>query len=248
MKPNTGAAYTLPQSTWIFLVNTSTVLEAPLDPTNFQVEISASTINVAFLSVTNINIEQNLSVTNIFATCISVTNLEVTHISVTSVSATQINVTNISATNISVTNLSVTNINAKNLVVQATAEFQTNVSVSGDVYAANYFGKFTDLGEVSGAVSINVSAASFYKMSVGGSATIHINQWPPATYAANVMLEVWKGGGSTITWSSISFITSSGALQGSPASAGDSLQATGPDFILAWSRDAGATKYAKVVR
>jgi hypothetical protein len=55
-------------------------------------------------------------------------------------------------------------------------------------------------------------------------------------------------GAATITWPSINWITSTGATTTTFSLNGVTLQTSGTDWVLLWTRDAGTTIYGKVVR
>lgn len=80
--------------------------------------------------------------------------------------------------------------------------------------------------------------------------TISISNWPASGKSGTLLLELTNAGNApSITWpAGMKWVLSNGAMSGSFASTGYSFQSTGIDFVLLWTRDGGATIYAKVMR
>jgi hypothetical protein len=80
--------------------------------------------------------------------------------------------------------------------------------------------------------------------------TLAVTNWPAAGRTGTLLLELSNAGKApTINWpAGTKFVLSNGALSGVFASTGMALQAAGIDFVLMWTRDAGATIYVKVLR
>lgn len=81
-----------------------------------------------------------------------------------------------------------------------------------------------------------------------GAQTLSITNWPPTGNLGEILIEGVNLGAATITWPTINWIKTDGTLTTTFASNGITLQASGIDFILLWTRDAGTTIYGKVIR
>ena len=81
------------------------------------------------------------------------------------------------------------------------------------------------------------------------SPTLSITNWPPSGNLGELLIEgVNLGAAGTITWPTINWITSTGATTTTFSSNGVTLQSSGTDWCLLWTRDAGTTIYGKFVR
>lgn len=81
------------------------------------------------------------------------------------------------------------------------------------------------------------------------SPTLSITNWPPSGNLGELLIEgVNLGAAGTITWPTINWITSTGATTTTFSSNGVTLQTSGTDWCLLWTRDAGTTIYGKFVR
>jgi hypothetical protein len=79
--------------------------------------------------------------------------------------------------------------------------------------------------------------------------TLSITNWPPSGNLGELLIEgVNLGAAGTITWPTINWITSTGATTTTFSSNGVTLQTSGTDWCLLWTRDAGTTIYGKFVR
>jgi hypothetical protein len=81
-----------------------------------------------------------------------------------------------------------------------------------------------------------------------GAQTLSITNWPPSGDLGELLIEGVNLGASTITWPTINWITSTGATTTTFSSNGVTLQTSGTDWCLLWTRDAGTTIYGKFVR
>ena len=81
-----------------------------------------------------------------------------------------------------------------------------------------------------------------------GAQTLSITNWAPTGNLAELLIEGVDLGAATITWPTINWITSNGSTTTVFSSNGVTLQTSGTDWILLWTRDAGTTIYGKVVR
>ena len=81
------------------------------------------------------------------------------------------------------------------------------------------------------------------------SPTLSITNWPPSGNLGELLIEgVNLGAAGTITWPTINWITSTGATTTTFSANGVTLQTSGTDWCLLWTRDAGTTIYGKFVR
>lgn len=81
-----------------------------------------------------------------------------------------------------------------------------------------------------------------------GTVTLTVTNFAPTGNLSELFIEGINLGAATITWPTINWITSTGATTTTFSSNGVTLQTTGTDWILLWTRDAGTTIYGKVVR
>lgn len=81
-----------------------------------------------------------------------------------------------------------------------------------------------------------------------GTVTLTITNWPPSGNLGELFIEGVNLGAATITWPTINWITSNGVTTTNFALNGVTLQTSGTDWVLLWTRDAGTTIYGKVVR
>lgn len=79
--------------------------------------------------------------------------------------------------------------------------------------------------------------------------TLTISNWPPSGNLGEMLVEaVNLAAAGTVTYPAANWIKSDGTFAASPSAGGVTFQSAGTDFILFWTRDAGTTIYAKVVR
>lgn len=108
---------------------------------------------------------------------------------------------------------------------------------------------YLDKGAVStGTVTFSFADASHQRLQVGGALTISVNGWSPTNNNATLMIELVNGASAAITWPTINWIKSDGTTTTSFASNGVTLQASGTDFVVLWTRDGGTTIFGKVIR
>ena len=81
-----------------------------------------------------------------------------------------------------------------------------------------------------------------------GAQTLSITNWPPTGNLGELLIEGVNLGAATITWPTINWIKSDGTTTTTFSSNGVTLQSSGTDWVLLWTRDAGTTIYGKVVR
>ena len=81
-----------------------------------------------------------------------------------------------------------------------------------------------------------------------GAQTLSITNWPPTGNLGELLIEGVNLGAATITWPTINWIKSDGTTTTTFSSNGVTLQSSGIDWVLLWTRDAGSTIYGKIVR
>lgn len=81
-----------------------------------------------------------------------------------------------------------------------------------------------------------------------GAQTLSITNWPPTGNLGELLIAGVNLGAATITWPTINWVKSDGSFTTTFSSNGVTLQSSGTDFVLLWTRDAGTTIYGKVVR
>jgi hypothetical protein len=81
-----------------------------------------------------------------------------------------------------------------------------------------------------------------------GAQTLSITNWPPSGNLGELLIEGVNLGAATITWPTINWVKSDGTTTTTFSSNGVTLQTSGTDWVLLWTRDAGTTIYGKVVR
>lgn len=84
-----------------------------------------------------------------------------------------------------------------------------------------------------------------------GAQTLSITNWPPSGNLGEMLIEGVNLGTSTITWPTINWIQPSGAVTTSIGTyltaISRTLQSSGTDWVLLWTRDAGTTIYGKIL-
>lgn len=81
-----------------------------------------------------------------------------------------------------------------------------------------------------------------------GAQTLTIANWPPTGNLGELLIEGVNLGAATITWPTINWIKSDGTTTTTFSGNGVTLQASGTDFVVLWTRDAGTTIYGKIIR
>ena len=138
----------------------------------------------------------------------------------------------------------------------------TNLTIgSGTLFGANVNGQDNNLTRVDlqdfGYVYFNSGTTNALDYVNGshqrwapntGSQTLTISNWPPSGNLGELLIEGVNLGAATITWPTINWIKSDGTTTTTFSSNGVTLQSSGTDWVLLWTRDAGTTIYGKVVR
>lgn len=81
-----------------------------------------------------------------------------------------------------------------------------------------------------------------------GAQTLSIANWAPTGNLSELLIEGVNLGAATITWGTINWIKIDGTTTTTFSSNGVTLQTSGTDWVLLWTRDAGTTIFGKVVR
>lgn len=108
----------------------------------------------------------------------------------------------------------------------------------------------TDKGTVStGTVTFNRSTGgSWQRLQIGGALTIATSGWATSGQLSDLTIELVNGASASVTWPTVNWIKSDGTTTTTFSSNGVTLQTSGVDFVILWSRDAGTTIYGKIVR
>jgi|688.fasta_scaffold99867_3 hypothetical protein len=96
--------------------------------------------------------------------------------------------------------------------------------------------------------ALDYTNGSVQRWAPTGTVTLTVTNWPPSGNLGELFIEGVNLGAATITWPSINWITSTGATTTTFSLNGVTLQTSGTDWVLLWTRDAGTTIYGKVVR
>ena len=81
-----------------------------------------------------------------------------------------------------------------------------------------------------------------------GAQTLSISNWPPSGAMGELLIQGVNLGAATITWPTINWIRSDGTTTTTFSANGVTLQTSGTDWVLIWTRDGGSTLFGKVVR
>jgi hypothetical protein len=96
--------------------------------------------------------------------------------------------------------------------------------------------------------ALDYTNGSVQRWAPTGTVTLTVTNWPPSGNLGELFIEGVNLGAATITWPTINWITSTGATTTTFSLNGVILQASGTDWVLLWTRNAGTTIYGKVVR
>ena len=111
--------------------------------------------------------------------------------------------------------------------------------------------KFRDMNTVSsGTVTFDRTAGYRHqRVQAGGNIALAVTGWDPSGILSELMVECTNFGGRTITWpSGFLFVKYDGTWVSTPALAGYTLQASGTDIALLWTRDGGTSGLIKFIR
>jgi hypothetical protein len=96
--------------------------------------------------------------------------------------------------------------------------------------------------------ALDYTNGSIQRWAPSGTVTLSVTNWPPSGNLGELFIEGIDLGAATITWPTINWITSTGATTTTFGSNGVTLQTSGTDWFLLWTRDSGTTIYGKFVR
>lgn len=97
--------------------------------------------------------------------------------------------------------------------------------------------------------ALNLANGSYQRWAPStGAQTLSITGWPSAGRVGELMIEGVNLGASTITFPTINWIYSDGTMSTTFPSSEVTLQSSGRDFIIFWTRDGGSTVFGKVIR
>lgn len=89
---------------------------------------------------------------------------------------------------------------------------------------------------------------SVQRWAPSGTVSLTVTNWPPSGALGELLIEGINLGAATITWPTVNWIKSDGTTTTTFASNGVTLQSSGTDWFLLWTRDGGTTVYGKFVR
>lgn len=98
------------------------------------------------------------------------------------------------------------------------------------------------------AQTLDYTTSGHQKITVTGAFTLGTSDWPPTGNLGELLLELVNGAAFAVTWPTINWVKSDGTTTTSFASNGITLQASGTDWVMLWSRNGGTTIYGKVMR
>lgn len=96
--------------------------------------------------------------------------------------------------------------------------------------------------------SLDYTNGSHQRWAPSGTVTLSISNWPPSGNLGELLIEGVNLGAATITWPTINWIKSDGTTTTTFSSNGVTLQSSGIDWVVLWTRDAGTTIYGKIIR
>jgi hypothetical protein len=96
--------------------------------------------------------------------------------------------------------------------------------------------------------ALDYTNGSIQRWAPSGTVTLSVTNFPPSGNLGELFIEGINLGAATITWPTVNWITSTGATTTTFASNGVTLQSSGTDWFLLWTRDGGTTIYGKFVR
>lgn len=96
--------------------------------------------------------------------------------------------------------------------------------------------------------SLDYTNGSHQRWAPSGTVTLSVSNWPPSGNMGELLIEGVNLGAATITWPTINWIKSDGTTTTTFSSNGVTLQSSGIDWVVLWTRDAGTTIYGKIIR
>lgn len=96
--------------------------------------------------------------------------------------------------------------------------------------------------------ALDYTNGSHQRWAPSGTVSLTVANWPASGTTGELLIEGVNLGAATITWPTINWIKSDGTTTTTFASNGVTLQSSGTDWVILWTRDGGTTIYGKVVR
>lgn len=96
--------------------------------------------------------------------------------------------------------------------------------------------------------ALDYTNGSVQRWAPSGTVTFSVTNWPPSGNLGELFVQGINLGAATITWPTINWITSTGATTTTFSGNGVTLQSSGTDWMILWTRDGGTTIYGKFVR
>jgi len=96
--------------------------------------------------------------------------------------------------------------------------------------------------------ALDYTNGSVQRWAPTGTVTLSVTNWAPTGNLSELFIEGVNLGAATITWPTVNWILPTGATTTTFASNGVTLQTSGTDWFLLWTRDGGTTVYGKFVR
>jgi hypothetical protein len=115
----------------------------------------------------------------------------------------------------------------------AILDFEIPAGPTGEAGVATFYDQGT---ETTGTITIDRSLGEVHRVQVGGNITLAFSNWATAGTYSEILLEIVNGGAHTITWPTLTWLTSGGTPP--------SLAASGTDFVVVFTRDGGTTLWA----
>jgi len=100
----------------------------------------------------------------------------------------------------------------------------------------------------SGTVQFDYTLSQRQRVRVYNAVQLQVINWPTIGQFGEIMIELVNGAAATITWPIINWVSPDGSITNNFSYSGVSLQLNGIDWVVLWTRNAGATVYGKVIR
>lgn len=125
----------------------------------------------------------------------------------------------------------------------------SKASLGANTFTAGQAVNIIDKGTVTtGTSTFSFAASNVQRLQVGGALTVATSNWPASGTMGEMLVELVNGAAFVITWPAIRWVLTDGTNVTTFASNGVTLQASGTDWVLLWTRDGGATVYGKIMR
>lgn len=116
--------------------------------------------------------------------------------------------------------------------------------ISNKTFINSGFGYF-DAGATS---ALSCPNGSHQRWAPTGTVTLTVTNWPASGTLGELLIEGVNLGAATITWPTVNWIKSDGTTTTVFSNNGVTLQASGTDWAILWTRNGGATVFGKWVR